>query len=39
MAVDQEVDPRRDRGMKSMLSGDLLHGSKIRNTDVMEKQC
>ena len=34
---DEEVHPRRDGGMKSMTSGDLLHGSKMAKTDCHGK--
>ena len=37
MAADQEVDPRRDGGMKWMTSGDVLHGSRMPKTDSHEK--
>ena len=37
MAADQEVDPRRDGGMKSMTSGDMLHGSGMPKTDCHRK--
>ena len=33
MVVDQEVDTRRDGGMKSMTSRDLLHESRMSKTD------
>ena len=38
MVDDQEVDPRRDGGMKSMTSGDLLHGSGMPKTDCHGKE-
>ena len=37
MVLHQEVDPRRDGGMKSMTSVDLLHGSIKPKTDCHGK--
>ena len=37
MVADQEVDPRRDGGMKLMTSGDLLHESRMPKTDCHGK--
>ena len=37
MAADQDVDPRRDGGMKSMTSGDLLHESRMPKRDYHGK--
>ena len=38
MVVEQEVDPRRDGGIKSMTSGDLLHRSRMVKTDFHGKE-
>ena len=37
MVVDQEVGPRRDGGMKSMTSGDVLRGSRMPKTNFHGK--
>ena len=37
MVIDQEVDPRRDGGMKSITAGDMLHGSRMPKTDCHGK--
>ena len=37
MVVDQEVDPQRDGGMKSMPFEELIHGSRMPKTDCHGK--
>ena len=38
MVADQEVDPRRDGGMKLMTFRDLLHGRIMPKTDCHGKK-